>query len=100
MAACRKSVLSIIVQSQQRAEAYAAHPAAQGPLLRVQPVGENALVSGQVERFIFIRVVCFLKYRYIIGAACTVDFRLLSPVRISTSSRPVSWIAASSVSIC
>ena len=70
VAARRKSVLSIIVQSQQRAEAYAAHPAAQGPLLRVQPVGENALVSGQVERFIFIRVVCFLKYRYIIGAAC------------------------------
>ena len=69
MIACCESVLAEVIQTQQCGKTNTTHTAFQGTFLSVQTVRENPLVSCQMQGFVFIRIVCFLENRYIIGAA-------------------------------
>ena len=69
MVSSGKRILAEIVQSQKGAEANSPHSSHNSSFLSIKPVGEDPLMSGQVEGFVFVGIVGFLKYRNVVCAA-------------------------------
>ena len=58
-----------IVQTQERRQPHASHAAHQGCFLRVKAIGEHPLMAGQMQGFIFIRIIGLLENSHIICSA-------------------------------
>ena len=64
-----KCVFAKIVQSKQCGKSDSAHAAHQSALLGIDTIWENTFMTGQMQRFVFVRIISFLKNGYIICAA-------------------------------
>ena len=64
-----EGVAAEVGEAEQRREGDAAHPAHQRALLRLEAVGEYALVPREVQLLVAVGVVCLLEYRDVIDAA-------------------------------
>ena len=96
---CRKCVLSEIVKTEKRRKRNSSHSAANCAFLRVQTVGENALVSCEVKRFVLVGVVGFLKNRDVIGAVLVKILVLVRVHRVNLNSHVLEILVCNRASL-
>ena len=64
----RQRILPEIIKSKQCGKSGSSHAAHQRAFLGIKPVRPDTLVSHQMERLIFFRIVCLLEHRHVVHA--------------------------------
>src|SRR3712207_4720011 len=69
MKPCGKSIPPVVGNSEQSCEPNAPHTSHQCPFLCIKSIWEASLMSGKVQPFVFVGVICLLKYGNIVRTA-------------------------------